>query len=155
MSKENKNFIDADKTFKLAFNYDPERLNRFLVRFPGEMELMEWLVSTFKKPSYDLVNKRWDGPAKCRIRYVVPSDAKKWHPFMKDSEIIENFNEFNDKHYKYIGFEELDPTGRAIHSTKYTNPKFTKIDFKEYDYNDDGFKEYEIEIGFDDVIEDF
>lgn len=50
MNKENKNFIDADKTFKLAFNYGPERLN---VRFPGEMELMEWWVSTFKKPSYD------------------------------------------------------------------------------------------------------
>lgn len=155
MNKEGKSFIDADKMFRMAFDYDPERLNRFIVRFPGEMELMEWWVATFKKPSYDLVNKKWDGPAKCRIRYVVPSDAEKWHPFMKDSEIIENFNEFNDKHYEYVGFDELDLTGKAIHSTKYTNPKFTKIDFKEYDYSDDGFKEYEIEIGFDDVIEDF
>ena len=150
--KENNNLIDKDKLFKSTFNYEPEKLNRFLVRFSSDLELQEWWVKSFKKPTYYFSTKSW-GTILFNMRTAISSDVKNWHPYMKDSEIIKNFERYNDLNNEYVDFEELDATGRCISKIRYTNPKFIMIRFDEYDYANNDLKGYTLEMSFDDVIE--
>lgn len=146
-------FINKNKLFKVGFDHEPEKLNRFLVRFPSEIGINEWWIESFKKPPYYLINGKWGSTVAFKLRTIFSSNGEDWHPYMKDSEIIANFKKYNETNYDYILFEELDATGFTISKTKYTNPKFTKIDFDEYNYANDGIKGYTLEMSFDDVIE--
>lgn len=127
-------------------------LNRFLVKFPKELEICEWMIKSFKKPKYYFATKSWGAMELC-IGAVFSSDEKNWHPYMKDSEIIKNFERYNDMNFEYIDFEELDTAGKAINKIRYTNPKFISIRFEEHNYDDGTQKEFTLEMIFDEVIE--
>ena len=101
-------------------DYEPERLNRFLVRFPFEVGLQEWWMSKFKKPSYNFKTKTW-GRMEFSMRAAFSSDYENWHPYMKYSEAIKNFERYNELNYEYVDFEELDPTGKVISKVRYSN----------------------------------
>lgn len=133
-------------------DFEPERLNRFLVRFPSELDIQEWWMVSFKKPLYYFKTKTYSN-IEFNMKAAYSSNSEDWHPYMKDSEVIKNFEKYNDMNCEYVDFDELDATGKCISKIRYSNPKFISIRFDEYNYANDNSKGYTLEMSFDDIIE--
>ena len=126
------------------FKWDFLRRNRFLVRFPKEINICEWWIEKIIKHPILFDNKN---PQKISITFRERGDCGDVVFYKK----IKQFNNL-DKSDRNIVFEDLDATGYAVNREYFINCKAKEIRFDTCDYNNDKRKKCVVIFEYDDII---
>lgn len=126
------------------FKWDFLRRNRFLIRFPKEINIFEWWVEKVTKHPILFDNKT---PKKISITFREHGDCG-------DIVFYEEIRKFNnlDKRDRNIVFEDLDVTGYAVNREYFINCKAKEIRFNTCDYKNDKIKMCVVIFEYDDII---
>ena len=126
------------------FKWDFLRRNRFLVRFPKEINICEWWIDKVTKHPILFDDKT---PKKITISFRERS-------YCGDVVIYKEFKKFNvlDECDRNIVFEDLDATGYPVNREYFINCKVKEIRFDTCDYNNDKTKKCVVIFEYDDII---
>lgn len=126
------------------FEWDFLRRNRFLVRFPKEINIFEWWIEKVTKHPILFDNKT---PKKISITFRERGDCG-------DIVFYEEIRKFNnlDKRDRNIVFEDLDVTGYAVNREYFINCKAKEIRFDTCDYKNNKIKTCVVIFEYDDII---
>ena len=126
------------------FKWDVLRRNRFLVRFPKEINICEWWIEKVTKHPILFDNKI---SKKISITFRERGDCG-------DIVFYEEIRKFNnlDKRDRNIVFEDLDVTGYPVNKECFINCKAKEIRFDTCDYNNDKTKKCVVIFEYDDII---
>lgn len=126
------------------FKWDFLRRNRFLIRFPKEINIFEWWIEKVTKHPILFDNKT---PKKISITFRERGDCG-------DIVFYEEIRKFNnlDKRDRNIVFEDLDVTGYAVNREYFINCKAKEIRFNTCDYKNDKIKTCVVIFEYDDII---
>lgn len=135
----------CDKNVKTSknFKWDFLRRNRFLIRFPKEINICEWWIEKVTKHP---------------ILFEDKSSNKITITFREcgygDVVIYKEIRKFNnlDKRDRNIVFEDLDVTGYPVNKECFINCKAKEIRFDTCDYNNDKTKKCVVIFEYDDII---
>lgn len=132
--------VKTSKNFK--WNY--LRRNRFLIRFPKEINIFEWWIEKVTKHPILFDNKI---SKKISITFRERGDCG-------DIVFYEEIRKFNnlDKRDRNIVFEDLDVTGYAVNREYFINCKAKEIRFDTCDYKNDKIKTCVVIFEYDDII---
>lgn len=130
----------ASKKYKL----DLLHRNRFLIRFPKEINISEWWIEKVTKHPILFDNKSSKKISITFREYDCCGDAV----FYKK---IRTFNNL-DKRDRNIVFEDLDATGYAVNREYFINCKAKEIRFDTCDYKNDKIKKCVVVFEYDDII---
>jgi len=107
--------------------YEPKKKNRFLLNFPVEFELQQWIIFEATRPSMRVENDMilWDDLTIKLRDPIGPSTSQKLmeliHPDINNNhKVKEVFN---------LEIEMLDPTGVVVERWCVNNCNFKSIDF--------------------------
>lgn len=126
------------------FKWDYLRRNRFLIRFPKEINIFEWWIEKVTKHPILFDNKI---SKKISITFRERGDCG-------DIVFYEEIRKFNnlDKRDRNIVFEDLDVTGYAVNREYFINCKAKEIRFDTCDYKNDKIKTCVVIFEYDDII---
>jgi hypothetical protein len=126
------------------FKWDYLRRNRFLIRFPKEINIFEWWIEKVTKHPILFDNKT---SKKISITFRERGDCG-------DIVFYEEIRKFNnlDKRDRNIVFEDLDVTGYAVNREYFINCKAKEIRFDTCDYKNDKIKTCVVIFEYDDII---
>ena len=130
----------ASKKYKL----DLLHRNRFLIKFPKEINISEWWIEKIIKHPILFDNKSSKKISITFREYDCCGDAV----FYKK---IRTFNNL-DKRDRNIVFEDLDATGYAVNREYFINCKAKEIRFDTCDYKNDKIKKCVVVFEYDDII---
>ena len=131
------------KTLKI-FKWDVLRRNRFLVRFPKEINICEWWIEKVTKHPILFDNK---SSKKISITF-------REYDYCGDVVFYEKIRTFNnlDKRDRNIVFEDLDATGYTVNREYFINCKAKEIRFDTCDCKNDKIKKCVVVFEYDDII---
>ena len=135
--------VKTSKTLKI-FKWDVLRRNRFLARFPKEINICEWWIEKVTKHPILFDNK---SSKKITITF-------RERGYCGDVVIYKELKKFNvlDKCDRNIVFEDLDATGYAVNREYFINCKAKEIRFDTCDYKNDKIKKCVVVFEYDDII---
>ena len=131
------------KTLK-KYKLDLLRRNRFLIRFPKEINISEWWIEKVTKHPILFDNKSSKKISITFREYDCCGDAVFY-------EKIRKFNNL-DKCDRNIVFEDLNATGYAVNREYFINCKAKEIRFDTCDYKNDKIKKCVVVFEYDDII---
>lgn len=125
------------------FKWDVLRRNRFLVRFPKEINIFEWWIEKVTKHPILFDDK---SPKKISITFRECGYG--------DVVIYKEIKQFNnlDKSDRNIVFYDLDVTGCAVNKEYFINCKAKEIRFDTCDYKNNKMKTCVVIFEYDDII---
>jgi hypothetical protein len=110
---------------KIQPSYELKLANRFIVKFPKEFDIQEWLIQSIETPKY--IDGNWSNITIKFIDVIGKSSSIKIYNSLITKK-IDNFK---------IILEYLDPTGVVVSSADIFVEKVLSIDFDDLSYNDD------------------
>ena len=135
----------CDKNVKTSknFKWDYLRRNRFLIRFPKEINISEWWIEKVTKHPILFDDK---SPKKITITFRECGYG--------DVVIYKEIKQFNnlDKSDRNIVFYDLDVTGCAVNKECFINCKAKEIRFDTCDYKNNKMKTCVVIFEYDDII---
>ena len=161
----------ADMLMRMPVPYEPLRKNRFILRFPDELGIQEWWVSTTSRPKY--TSQETEIPFLNTSTYVIgrftwetiqvvfrdpigPSATQALMEWVRlHSESVTGRQGYAAGYKKDIELEMLDPTGVVIERWKLVNTMLTGADFGTLDYNSGDLADITTTLRFDRAINVF
>ena len=105
------------EVMKDVSQYEPKRQNRFIVEFPKEFGIQEWIVNTASKPKYKIgalgLNNRWEDMEVTFKDPIGPSSSKVLFNLIKFVEELEKVIPTGLPLFTYK-LISLDPTGVEV-----------------------------------------
>jgi hypothetical protein len=141
----------ADLLLKMPLNYEPLRKNRFLFRFPSDLGIQEWWVSTGGRPNieqdvteipfintstYVVGRYKWQTIQVTLRDPIGPSASQAVMEWLRlHSESVTGRQGYAAGYMRDIELEMLDPTGVSVSKWILKNCLIKTVNFGELDYN--------------------
>lgn len=155
----------SDLLLKMPLNYEPLKKNRFLVRFPSDLGIQEWWVSSAKRPSikqegkeipfmntstYVLGRYTWDEMQITLRDPIGPSASQAIMEWIRlHSESVNGRQGYAAGYKRDVELEMLDPTGVSVSKWILKNAFITNADFGDLDYSQDDLATITITLRMD------
>ena len=155
----------SDLLIKMPLNFEPLKKNRFLVRFPSDLGIQEWWVSSAKRPSikqegkeipfmntstYVLGRYTWDEMQITLRDPIGPSASQAIMEWIRlHSESVTGRQGYAAGYKRDVELEMLDPTGVSVSKWILKNAFITNADFGDLDYSQDDLATITITLRMD------
>jgi len=152
----------SDLLIKAPVEYELLRKNRFLVRFPSDLGIQEWWVSTASRPkfsqgsteipflntsSYVIGRYKWDTITMQLRDPIGPSASQAVMEWVRlHSESVTGRQGYAVAYKRDLILEMLDPTGTAISQWIIKSAMITEVNFGDLSYGDDALATIDITI---------
>lgn len=161
----------ADLIMRAPLPYEPLRKNRFIFRFPEELGIQEWWVSTGSRPKYSsdeveipflntstyVVGRfRWETIQVTFRDPIGPSATQALMEWVRlHSESITGRQGYAAGYKKDVQLEMLDPTGVVVQKWDLQGTQINDVDFGGLDYSSSDLADITITFRFDRAINIF
>jgi hypothetical protein len=158
----------SDLLLRMPLNYEPLRKNRFLLRFPSDLGIMEWWVSTAGRPGINQTPKEiqflntstwvvgrytWDDIQVTFRDPIGPSASQAIMEWVRlHSESVTGRQGYAAGYKRDIEIEMLDPTGVAVSKWILKNAFLGSVKFGELNYASDDLCDITTSIKYDYAI---
>lgn len=158
----------ADLLIKMPLDYEPLRQNRWLMRFPSDLGIMEWYLSKASRPSIkqndvsiDFLNTKthvvgkyeWDSIQVTLRDPIGPSASQAVMEWVRlHSESVTGRQGYACSYKRDVEIEMLDPTGVVVSKWILKNVMLTDVKFGELDYSSDALAEIQATLVYDYAI---
>lgn len=112
--------------------YEPKSINRFIVEFPEEFNILQESILKINKPKFK--NNKWKNIKIELIDFIGPSTSKGLYSIIK---LVKN--NIDQKILFNIIIKSLDPVGSITEEWKIEVEKIKIINFGDLDYENDKF----------------
>ena len=161
----------ADMLMRMPVPYEPLRKNRFILRFPDELGIQEWWVSTTSRPKY--TSEETEIPFLNTSTYVIgrfkwetisvtfrdpigPSATQALMEWVRlHSESVTGRQGYAAGYKKDIELEMLDPTGVVVQKWILQGTMLNDADFGGLDYSSNDLADITCTLRFDRAINVF
>ena len=161
----------ADLLMRMPVPYEPLRKNRFILRFPDELGIQEWWVSTTSRPKY--TSQEVEIPFLNTSTYVIgrfkwesiqvtfrdpigPSATQALMEWVRlHSETVTGRQGYAAGYKKDIELEMLDPTGVVVQKWILQGTQLNDVDFGGLDYSSSDLADITATLRFDRAINVF
>lgn len=158
----------SDLLLKMPLNYEPLRKNRWLLRFPADLGIQEWWLSSASRPSIKQTEKEipflntstwvvgrytWDA-IQVKLRDPIgPSASQAVMEWVRlHSESVTGRQGYAAGYKRDVELEMLDPTGVVVSKWILKNVMVTDANFGDLDYSQDDIAEITMTLRFDYAI---
>ena len=158
----------SDLLIKMPMVYEPLRKNRWLFRFPSDLGIQEWWLSSASRPSLvqnevgiDFLNTKtwvvgkfeWD-PIDVTFRDPIgPSATQALMEWARlHSESVTGRQGYAAGYKRDVTIEMLDPTGVVVQKWVLVNTMLTNVSFGDLSMEDDGIADITATLRFDRAI---
>ena len=158
----------GDLLMKMPGTYEPKKKNRWLLRFPADLGIQEWWLSSASRPSitqnaveipflntstWVLGRFTWE-PISVTFRDPIgPSAAQAIMEWVRlGSESVTGRQGYAAGYKKQVELEMLDPTGVVIEKWILEGTMTTTISFGDLSMEDDAIADITVELRFDRAI---
>ena len=161
----------ADLLMRMPVPYEPLRKNRFILRFPDELGIQEWWVSTTSRPKYTsqeveipflntstyVVGRfNWDSISVTFRDPIGPSATQALMEWVRlHSESVTGRQGYAAGYKKDVELELLDPTGVVIEKWILQGTMLTSVNFNDLDYGSSDVADINATLRFDRSIHVF
>lgn len=158
----------SDLLQRMPLEYEPKRKNRFVLRFPSDLGISEWMLSTAQRPKLTVNNTEiqflntstyvagrstWS-PISVTLRDpIAPSAAQaimEWNRLCIES--ITGRMGYAAGYKRDVELEMLDPTGVVIEKWILKNCFISESNFGDLSYSDDALADITIQLVMDRAI---
>lgn len=152
----------ADLLLKAPIEYEPLLKNRFIVRFPSDLGIQTWTVTSCTGPkiknkpveieflntkSYSIGKYEWESMTIKFKDFIGPSTAQALMEWMRlHSESVTGRQGYAVAYKRDLIIERLDPTGVAVSQWILKSCQLNELQFDDLSYNDDGVVEISANI---------
>ena len=161
----------ADLIMRAPLPYEPLRKNRFIFRFPDELGIQEWWVSTGSRPKYSsdeveipflntstyvIGRFRWETISVTFRDPIGPSATQALMEWVRlHSESITGRQGYAAGYKKDVQLEMLDPTGVVVQKWDLQGTQINDVDFGGLDYSSSDLADISVTFRFDRAINIF
>tara|TARA_R110000868_G_scaffold21019_17_gene87941 strand:- start:554 stop:1042 length:489 start_codon:yes stop_codon:yes gene_type:complete len=158
----------ADLLMKMPTPYEPKRKNRWLLRFPSDLGIQEWWLSSASRPTitqsdvevpflntstYVLGRFTWETIDVTFRDAIGPSTTQAIMEWVRlGSESITGRQGYAAGYKRDIYLEMLDPTGVVVEKWEMQGTMLTTVNFGDLGMDDDGIAEVTATLRFDRAI---
>tara|TARA_R110002096_G_scaffold293875_1_gene488254 strand:- start:71 stop:559 length:489 start_codon:yes stop_codon:yes gene_type:complete len=158
----------ADLLMKMPTPYEPKRKNRFLLRFPSDLGIQEWWLSSASRPTitqsdvevpflntstYVLGRFTWETIDVTFRDAIGPSTTQAIMEWVRlGSESITGRQGYAAGYKRDVYLEMLDPTGVVVEKWEMQGTMLTTVNFGDLGMDDDGIAEVTGTLRFDRAI---
>ena len=144
----------ADLLMKMPFQYEPKRMNRFILTFPSSLGINSWYVESASRPSITIGKKEikflntqtyvsgqfnWDEITVKLRDPIGPSAAQAVMEWVRlHAESVTGRMGYAAGYKKDIDLEMLDPTGVVVEKWILYGTFLTDVNFNALSYAQDG-----------------
>ena len=161
----------ADLLMRMPVPYEPLRKYRFILRFPDELGIQEWWVSTTSRPKY--TSQEVEIPFLNTSTYVIgrfnwesisvtfrdpigPSATQALMEWVRlHSETVTGRQGYAAGYKKDVELEMLDPTGVVVQKWILQGTQLNDVDFGGLDYSSSDLADITATLRFDRAINVF
>ena len=160
-----------DLLMKMPGTYEPKKKNRWLLRFPAELGIQEWWVSTASRPNYTsqeveipFLNTstfvagrfNWETMQVVFRDPIGPSATQALMEWVRlHSESVTGRQGYAAGYKKDVHLEMLDPTGVVVQKWILEQTMLVDADFGGLDYNSSDLADITATLRFDRAINVF
>jgi len=161
----------GDMLMRMPVPYEPLRKNRFILRFPDELGIQEWWVSTASRPNYTsqeveipFLNTstfvagrfQWETMQVVFRDPIGPSATQALMEWIRlHSESVTGRQGYAAGYKKNVELEMLDPTGVVVQKWQLQGTQINSADFGGLDYNANDLADITVTLRFDRAINIF
>jgi len=161
----------ADMLMRMPVPYEPLRKNRFILRFPDELGIQEWWVSTTSRPKYTseeteipflntstyvIGRFRWETISVTFRDPIGPSATQALMEWVRlHSESVTGRQGYAAGYKKDVELEMLDPTGVVVQKWILQGTHLNDADFGGLGYNENDLADITVTLRFDRAINVF
>ena len=158
----------ADLLMKMPVPYEPKRKNRWMLRFPSDLGIQEWWLSSAARPSitqnevpipflntetYVIGRFNWEAIDVTFRDAIGPSTAQAIMEWVRlQSESITGRQGYAAGYKKDIEIEMLDPAGVVIEKWVLQGTMLTNVNFGDLSMDDDAIADIVATLRFDRAI---
>lgn len=158
----------SDLLMKMPVPYEPKKKNRWLFRFPAELGIQQWWLSSGARPSIEqneveipfLNTSTWVigrfvwSSIQITLRDAIgPSTSQAIMEWVRlHSESVTGRQGYAAGYKKDVEIEMLDPSGIVIEKWQLQGTMLTDVDFGDLSMDDDGIAEVTATLRFDRAI---
>lgn len=152
----------SDLLLKMPIDYEPLRKNRFLLRFPSDLGIQEWWVSSASRPHITMHETEipflntstwvvgrytWEAINITLRDPIGPSASQAVMEWVRlHSESVTGRQGYAVAYKRDLILEMLDPTGTAVSQWILKNCQINDADFNDLAYSEDGLAEIKLQI---------
>jgi len=141
----------ADLLMKMPTPYEPKRKNRWVLRFPSELGIQEWFVSTAARPqitqevtaipflntsTYVVGRFEWQTLSVTFRDPIGPSASQALMEWVRlHSESVTGRQGYAAGYKKNVDLEMLDPTGVVVEKWRLEGTFLSDVNFNNLDYS--------------------
>jgi len=161
----------ADLLMRMPVPYEPLRKNRFILRFPDELGIQEWWVSTTSRPKYTSAEVEipflntstyvigrfnWESISVTFRDPIGPSASQALMEWVRlHSESVTGRQGYAAGYKKDVELEMLDPTGVVVQKWILQSCQLNDVDFGGLDYSSSDLADITATLRFDRAINVF
>jgi hypothetical protein len=158
----------SDLLMKMPLPYEPLKKNRWLMRFPAELGIQQWWLSSASRPSIEqneveipflntstwvLGRFTWSAIDVVFRDAIGPSTSQAIMEWVRlGSESVTGRQGYAAGYKKDIELEMLDPTGVVVQKWQLQGTMITNVGFGDLDMSDDGIADITATLRFDRAI---
>lgn len=158
----------SDLLLKMPLNYEPLRKNRWIFRFPSDLGIMEWFLTSASRPKINqeateipflntstwvLGRYTWDTIDITLKDPIGPSASQAIMEWVRlHSESVTGRQGYAAGYKRDIELEMLDPTGVVVQKWILKNAMLTNVNFGDLSYSSDDLAEITATIRMDYAI---
>lgn len=158
----------ADLLIKMPLDYEPLRKNRWLMRFPSDLGIMEWYLQKAARPKIkqndvliDFLNSKthvvgkyeWESINVTLRDPIGPSASQAVMEWVRlHSESVTGRQGYACSYKRDVEIEMLDPTGVVVSKWILKNVMLTEVNFGELDYGSDDLSTIDMTLVYDYAI---
>lgn len=158
----------SDLLLKMPLSYEPLRKNRWIFRFPSDLGIMEWFLSSASRPKISQLDTEiqflntstwvvgrytWDAINITLRDPIGPSASQAIMEWVRlHSESVTGRQGYAAGYKRDVELEMLDPTGVVVQKWILKNCMLTNVDFGELSYGSDELAEITASIRMDYAI---
>ena len=155
----------SDLLLKMPLQYEPLRRNRFLLRFPSDLGIMEWWVNKAGRPNitqeakpipfmntetYVVGRYKWSAINVTLKEPIGPSASQAIMEWVRlHSESVTGRQGYAAGYKRDVILEMLDPTGVCVSKWILKNAFITSAKFDDVDYGSDDLSSCDITLQMD------
>lgn len=144
----------SDLLIKMPLQFEPLRQNRFLLRFPSDLGISEWMLESASRPSikqqsteiaflntstYVAGRYTWDSIQVTFRDPIAPSASQALMEWIRlTSESVTGRQGYAAGYKRDVELEMLDPTGVCVQKWILKNCWISSCNFNTLDYSQDG-----------------
>ena len=158
----------ADLLMKMPVPYEPKRKNRFIMKFPSDLGIAEWIISSTARPSITIneveipfLNTKtfvagqfqWETIDVTFRDPIAPSSSQALMEWVRlHAESVTGRMGYAAGYKKKVDLFMLDPTGAIVENWELRGTFLTNVNFGDLDYSGDDLADVSATLRFDRAI---